>query len=72
MPLLPLAMEIAEIVVTAGDAETPLDAETTADDLVAAHPEAEVSNADVRDAIISVASDAGVPTAASSQGSLDL
>ncbi len=71
MPLLPLAVEIADIVANAGDAETPLDAVTTADHLVAAHPEAEVSTADVRDAIICVASDAGVPTAALLEETLD-
>jgi hypothetical protein len=62
MPLLPLALEIAEIVTKAGGTEAPLDAVTTAEHLVAAHPEAEVSKADIRDAVICVASDAGVPT----------
>jgi len=64
MPLLPLAVEIAEIVAKARDAETLLDAATTADLLLAAHPEAEVSKADVRDAVACVAADAGVPTMA--------
>lgn len=62
MPLLPLAVEIAEKVVIAADAETPLDAVAAADHLFAAHPEADVSRADVLDAVIFVANDAGVTT----------
>lgn len=61
MPLLPLAVEVTEIIAKARDSETLLDAATTADCLLAAHPEAEVSKDDVRDAVVCAASDAGVP-----------
>jgi hypothetical protein len=64
MPLLPLAVEIAEKVANAADAGTLLDAVATAERLVAAHPEADVSKSDVLDTVIFVASDAGVTTVA--------
>lgn len=60
MPLLPLAVEIADKVTRAADAGAPLDAIATVDFLVFAHPEAEVSKADVLDAVIFLASGAGV------------
>jgi hypothetical protein len=63
MLLLPLAVQIAEKVSNAADAGRPLDAIATAEHLVSAYPEAEVSRADVLDAVIFVASDAGVITA---------
>jgi hypothetical protein len=63
MPLLPLAVEIAETVANAANAGRPIDAVATAEHLVAAHPEAEVTRADVLDTVIFVASDAGVTTA---------
>lgn len=63
MPLLPLAVEIADKVADAADAETPLDTVAIAEHLVAVHPEADVSKTDVVDTINFVASDAGVTTA---------
>jgi len=62
MPLLPLAVEIAKQVANAANAGTPLDAVATAECLVVAYPEADVSKSEVLDTLVFVASDAGVTT----------
>jgi hypothetical protein len=52
MPTLPLAIEIADLVITAKERrQSSLDVKYTAEQLVLSHPEAEVSPGDVADVL---------------------